>query len=144
MIKIIDDNFEQYRNDSEVLESRLFGKPSLDSAIIGTLTNSASKRVLVYNEDAVVEIYTEEFEQRDDLSDEDESYWLMAENHVSYHLDDFLYYRRAYAPVLVWEPREELEVYTEDEDFEVYQLNDKYWITMKKPSGIDSKGKDLS
>ena len=122
----IDDNYESYKINPEVLKSRLFENPNLDAAIIGTFVNGAGKRVLVYNQEAVEDIFAVEFEQRDDLSDDDESYHQMAAEHLSYHLSDYLHYHQPYAPLIVWEAIEDPEDY--DEEFQVYRLNDEYWI----------------
>ncbi len=84
----------------------------------------------------MTEMIDDNFEQRDDLADEDESYWMMADVHAGNNLNNYLYYKRAYAPFVIWEPRDDLEVNTEDEDFEKYKFDDAYWITDKRPLGI--------
>jgi hypothetical protein len=123
----IDDDHEQCRADSEVNKSRLFNKPELDEAIIGTVVNNSGKRVFLYHDEIVEDIYAKKFEEDDEITlDPDETYHNIAADHVSYHLDDYLYSKVPYAPIVVWEAIEELSEY--EEEFQIYKLRDQYWI----------------
>ena len=56
----------------------------------------------------------------------DETYHQIAAENISYQYDEYLYYNKTFAAIIVWEAIEELSEYAED--FRIYKLDAVYWI----------------
>ncbi|MDB2496378.1 hypothetical protein N9X25_04445 [Verrucomicrobiales bacterium] len=120
---VIEDNFSDFSDDVEVLQSRLYDDSYYDPAIIGTTVNSSGKRVIVYDDERLLDLVEDrlvrEREESGDPIDESERR-SAADDFLHYKLSDYLYYARPHAPVIVFEPREEISHY-EKEGFEIYE-----------------------
>lgn len=118
----IEDNFSDFSKDADVLRSRLYDVPDYDPAIIGTTVNSSGKRVLVYDDDDLVDLAADRLmREREERGIEEDEVWSTADDFLHYKISDYLHQARPHAPVLVFEPREEISYY-EKEGFQIYEF----------------------
>ncbi len=133
-IAIIEPNFEQYCTDVDVLRSRLYNDQEFDLAVMGTTINGEGKRVLVYEEEKLIDIVAERLMRENGCTDPDdyaekndgESPWAAANDYLSYKMSDYLYYEKPYAPVIVSEAIEDINDY--EPDVQIYKLGNSLWI----------------
>jgi hypothetical protein len=120
----IEDNFSDFSKDAEVLRSRLYDDSDYDPAIVGTTVNSSGKRVIVYDDEKLLDLVEErlvrEREESGEDPIEDSELRSTADDFLHYKLSDYLYYARPHAAVIVFEPREKISHY-EEEGFEIYE-----------------------
>jgi len=101
--------------DAELQKSRFRDKSEYDSAVIGTATTEHGQRVLVYDDQALIDLVAEELRASGQCDDDDDVYGAAADN-IYYRLSDYLIYEKGqYAPFILTEAPDDPESYDAEE-----------------------------
>lgn len=89
-----DDSFSR----EDMLRSKLFAD-EFDPGMIGTTVNAHGRRVVVYDEEALIDIMLEQLQE--DADEGDEVLWEDAASSITYRLDLVLLMMADWAPVII-------------------------------------------
>jgi len=94
LLPLVDDSFAR----KDMLRSKLFAD-EFDPAILGTTANEHGRRVVVYDEETLIDLMLEQL--RDDADEGEEPLWEDAASSITYRLDLILINMGEWAPVVV-------------------------------------------
>ena len=94
LLPLTDDSFSR----EDMLRSKLFAD-EFDPAILGTTVNERGRRVVVYDEEILIDLMLEQL--RDDADEGEEPLWEDAAASITYRLDLILMRMGEWAPMVV-------------------------------------------